>query len=272
MSNIEIATVGDNCIDRFLPPVGVSMVGGNAVNVAVHLSRLGHRVGYFGAVGTDRDGERMLACLAENGVVTDHVRVVAGGTAFTDIGSDANGERVMLFEDFGVCRGYRPFPREVERLCSLRHVHIGWLDDGGWLKRRLAAAGVSVSQDLSVNADPADIGAASLAIGFASETGPADAAERLLERMLRDGARIAVVTRGPAGSIAGSGAERAQTDAAPTQVIDTTGAGDTFIAGLISSHLKGRDLRACLEAARNAAAATCTHFGGFPQVPLPLAR
>jgi fructoselysine 6-kinase len=96
--------------------------------------------------------------LVENGVVTDHVRVVAGGTAFTDIGSDANGERVMLFEDFGVCRGYRPCPREVERLCSLRHVHIGWLDDGGWLKRRLAAAGVSVSQDLSVNAGPADIG------------------------------------------------------------------------------------------------------------------
>ena len=37
-----------------LPPVGLSTVGGNAVNVAVHLARLGRAVAYLGAVGAGR--------------------------------------------------------------------------------------------------------------------------------------------------------------------------------------------------------------------------
>ena len=71
MDGFDVATVGDNCIDRYLPPVGVSTVGGNAVNVAVHIRRRGHRVVYLGAVGDDANGERLLACLDQDGVETD---------------------------------------------------------------------------------------------------------------------------------------------------------------------------------------------------------
>ena len=56
MGRFEVATVGDNCIDRYLPPIALATVGGNAVNVAVHLRRLGRRTAYFGAVGEDREG------------------------------------------------------------------------------------------------------------------------------------------------------------------------------------------------------------------------
>ena len=41
MHGFDVATVGDNCIDRYGPPLGLSLVGGNAVNVAVQLARLG---------------------------------------------------------------------------------------------------------------------------------------------------------------------------------------------------------------------------------------
>ena len=40
----DIAAIGDNCIDRFLPPVDDCLVGGNAVNVAVQLALLKERV------------------------------------------------------------------------------------------------------------------------------------------------------------------------------------------------------------------------------------
>ena len=30
MSGFEVATVGDNCVDKFLPPVGLAAIGGNA--------------------------------------------------------------------------------------------------------------------------------------------------------------------------------------------------------------------------------------------------
>jgi fructoselysine 6-kinase len=183
-TRFDVATVGDNCIDRYQPPIGLSAVGGNALNVAVHLRRLGHSVGYFGRVGTDEHGKRVLATLAENGVATQHVRIGAGPTAYTDIGADPSGDRIMVFEEFGACRGYRPDDKEVAALRSMRHVHIGWLDDGGALKQALTAAGVPVSQDLSVNAEADSITAQSLAIAFDSAGSSRKTAGNLLGRML----------------------------------------------------------------------------------------
>lgn len=265
MQQFEIATVGDNCVDKFLPPVGVAAIGGNAVNVAVHLHRQGLATAYFGAVGKDLDGERMLDCFQKNGLVTDHVQVNDGTTAYTDIDVDMNGDRVFVFEEFGVCRPYRPSDDDVEVLLSMRHVHIGWFDDGGALKRRLAAAGVSVSQDITVNP-----GADGLSIAFASAGAGPDAALDLANTLLAEGARLAVVTRGAEGSLATDGTMVAETGIIPVEVSDTTGAGDTFIAGFIAARLAGKDMKACLEAGRDAAAVTCTHFGGFPQESIRL--
>ena len=271
MERLRIATVGDNCIDRYLAPVGLSTVGGNAVNVAVQLTRLGQDVAYFGAVGDDAEGRRLLACLRENGLRTEPVRTAAGRTAYTDIGSDPSGDRIMLFEEFGVCRGYRPDAPEIEILSRMRHVHIGWLADGGELKRTLTAAGVGVSQDLSVNAVAENVRPEGLSIAFASAEGSRRRGEALLEQLLVAGARVAVVTCGADGSMASDGTHRAEADVAPAALIDTLGAGDTFIAGFIAAHLQGRSLAACLEMGRDAAAVTCTQLGGFPQTPVPTA-
>src|SRR5690606_38296222 len=127
--------VGDNCVDRFLPPVGLSLIGGNAVNVAVQLARLGLDSAYFGAVGRDTDGFRTRDLMAENGVHVDHMQFRDAVTAYTEIESLPNGDRVFAFEEFGACRGYRPDEADVAVLLGMRHVHIGWLDDGGALRR-----------------------------------------------------------------------------------------------------------------------------------------
>jgi len=265
MSGFEIATVGDNCIDRYLP-LRQSAVGGNAVNVAVQLRRLGREVGYFGAVGDDADGRRVLACLEARGVDTGRVLVRPGRTAVTDLDIDAAGDRIIAFEDFGACAGYRPPEADRARLRRMRHVHLGWLDDGGALRRELAAAGVSVSQDLAVNP-----GAEGLAIAFGSAGESRERARQIAREFLDQGARIAVVTCGARGSVAVDAAAMVEADAAPVEVVDTTGAGDTFIAAFIDAHLAGHGLSACLEAARHAAALTCRHVGGFAQPLQPLA-
>ena len=270
MSTFTFAAVGDNCIDRYMPPVGLSLVGGNAVNVGVQLSRLGHKVAYFGAVGNDDDGRRMLACFRENGLVTDHIQILDGVTAYTNIEVDETGDRTIGFEEFGVCKGYRPSSADLDVLLTMRHVHIGWLDDGGALKRTLQAAGVSVSQDISVNADPNNLGVEGLSIAFASAGADRARAETMLDALLRGGAKLAVVTCGSLGSMASDGTRHAQTSIREVEVVDTTGAGDSFIAGFIAAHAAGRSLSTCLESGRDVAAATCQHVGGFPQEPLRL--
>lgn len=270
MRTLRFAAVGDNCIDRFRPPVGRSLVGGNAVNVAVQLSRLGHASAYFGAVGADAAGRRTRDLLAANGVDVAHLRTRPGVTAHTEIDVLPSGERVFAFEDFGACAGYAPGPEDVAALKAMDHVHIGWLDDGGALRRTLAGAGVSVSQDLSVNAGPAHLGTDGLAIAFASAGDDVAKAEAMLARLLAAGVPLAVVTCGAKGAIAGDGRERRSVGIRPVEVVDTTGAGDSFIAGFLAAHVAGRPLAGCLAAGRDAAALACTHVGGFPQAPQPL--
>ena len=269
MSAFEVAAVGDNCIDRYGPPLSKSFVGGNAVNVAIHLASRRPVVAYFGAVGDDADGRRVLSALRERRVVVDNVKVrPTAVTAYTNVEFDAAGERFFAFEEFGACRGYRPSTDDLVILRRLRHVHLGWLDDGGELKRALLSAGVGVSQDLSVNAAAVDVRADGLSIAFASADTQTQA-EAMLAAMLAAGASVAVVTMGRLGSLASDGPTIVKADALPVVPVDTTGAGDTFIAAFIDARLAGRDLQAALHAGRSTAVKTCLHYGGFPQESVP---
>ncbi|MBZ7925448.1 fructoselysine 6-kinase [Ensifer adhaerens] len=267
MTTFRLAAVGDNCIDRFQAPVSEAYVGGNAINVAVQWALLGHQSHYFGAVGGDRDGAQVRQLLEQNGVRLAGLKERDVNTAYTDIGITPEGERVFLYENFGACAGYRPDAGDLALLKTMDHVHIGWLDDGGALRRALATAGVSVSQDMSVNAAPANLGVEGLSIAFGSGSDGDQDAERLAGDFLARGAGLAVVTRGALGSLASNGAELVSTGSRPVDVVDTTGAGDSFIAGFILAQLQGRPLVERLEAGRDLAARTCTHVGGFPQQP-----
>jgi fructoselysine 6-kinase len=91
-----------------------------------------------------------------------------------------------------------------------------------------------------------------------------------LERLLCDGVPLAVVTRGSRGSVASNGRERFEAGIHPVEVVDTTGAGDSFIAGFLAARIAGKPLPDCLAAGRDQAALTCTHVGGFPQAAQPL--
>lgn len=263
----HFATVGDNCIDRYLPPVGDCLVGGNAVNVAVQLARLARPTSYFGAVGTDAAGQAVRNALRANGVDTEGLRSAAGClTARTDIETLPDGDRRFVFESFGACSAYCPDGQDLRRLRNMSHVHVGWLRGAMSLRRALAGTGVVLAQDLSVNNAPEDLDPAGLDIAFGSSD--PDRAEAESTSFLARGARLAVVTLGAAGSIATTGSEMARMAAVATSVVDTTGAGDAFIAGFLDAYAKGLKLKDCLASGAECGAEACRHRGGFPQLAL----
>lgn len=262
---LRFATIGDNCIDRYLP-LGQAAVGGNALNVAVQLARAGEDCSYFGAVGPDQAGGWTRDALVDNAVSARHLQELDAPTAYTDIDMDAAGERIIAFEDFGATAVYRPTPSDIAALAAMDHVHIGWFRGAAALRAALAGSGVSFSQDVAVNPD-----ASGLEVGFDS-VGPSEVQARAaLQRLLDQGCKVAVVTCGAMGSMAGDGGDVVTTGIlALPSVIDTTGAGDTFIAGFLTAWKRGRPLAACLATGRDAAAGTCGHVGGFPQRLRPL--
>lgn len=257
---LRFAALGDNCIDRYLP-LQKAAVGGNAVNVAVQLARAGEEASYFGAVGRDEAGRWTRQALIENHVSAAGLHELDAPTAYTDLDVDAAGERFIAFEDFGASAVYAPTPADLHQLAQMSHVHIGWFKGAAALRHALGGSPVTFSQDVAVNPD-----AAGLDIGFDS-VGPSEPLARAaLQRLRATGCRVAVVTCGAMGSMATDGRDVVTTGSrALSSVVDTTGAGDTFIAGFLSAWKRGQPLAACLAAGRDAAAVTCGHVGGFPQ-------
>jgi fructoselysine 6-kinase len=267
----RLATVGDNCIDvlRYADGRVVRRLGGNAVNVAVQAVRAGAEVEYFGAVGDDVNGQFTLSVLAAQGVDIDGAVVRSAPTSVTEIDVRPDGERILAREDFGACRGYVPLPSDLERILRADHVHIGWLDDGGALRRALAQRGRPVSQDLSVNAHSRDLGVEGLTIAFGSLAGPPAPAEALARDWLARGVAVAVVTRGPEGATVVTREGVWHVPAEPVEPVDTTGAGDSFIAAFLLARLGGAAPEQAARAGVRAARLTCLHEGGFPQDDAP---
>lgn len=261
---LRLASVGDNCVD-LLRPSGRRFIGGNAVNVAVQFARLGGRSTYFGAVGADENGKSTEAALRFNHVDVAHLVTRSLATARTDIDVLEGGERRIAFEDFGACAGYAPGDEAFCAILECNHVHIGWLDDAGALRRRLIAAGRSVSQDITVNASPENLGVEGLSIAFAAIQGDHAAATRLAASLFDSGARGVVVTRGEHGSSLFLDGEAVEVPARSISPVDTTGAGDSYIAAFLHARLSGEALADAGGKAAAWAAMTCLHEGGFPQ-------
>jgi sugar/nucleoside kinase (ribokinase family) len=80
---------------------------------------------------------------------------------------------------------------------------------------------------------------------------------------------LLVVTRGEHGAIALRGDERASVKAEPvTQLVDTTGAGDLFAAGVLAGLSEGRSLEHCLTMGAVCAAEVISHYGARPEADL----
>jgi sugar/nucleoside kinase (ribokinase family) len=76
---------------------------------------------------------------------------------------------------------------------------------------------------------------------------------------------LVVVKRGAAGCEAAAGEKRWRAPAPPVEAIDTTGAGDAFVAAFLAARLAGADIQAALERATAAGALASTTVGGRPK-------
>lgn len=270
MAQTRVAAVGDNCIDVYLGRDARSAVGGNALNVAVSLARLGISADYMGEIGDDPSGRRVLVAAADAGVGVGRVHVVPGATwqAFILVG-EAGVARVD-HEDPGACGPYAVSEDEIAFLSSFDHVHMANLADPAAVIDALDAQGVSTSYDYGKAATWGSEGLPRIV--FASADGP-DAQPRSIEtarHACARGADLVIVTLGGAGSVAFDGQRVHVQPAQAITPVDTLGAGDSYIAAFLASRLGGASLDAAMATASAAASATCLHWAAWPQPAQPV--
>jgi fructoselysine 6-kinase len=259
---LVVAAVGDNTIDRYLRPGGAEFVGGNALNVAVQLSTHGIGAEYFGAIGDDADGATIETVARAQGLGLRGLARRPGTSAVTEIRVLPNGDRVFEREDFGVTADYYPDAAALTRIASADWIHIGMLPRAAELVADIAQIrpGAPISQDCAVSA-----GYGGLQVAFCSAGESLESARRLADAAISGGAAVTVVTRAAAGVIAFDGRTWWEQPAVPITVVDTTGAGDSLIAGFIEASVRGDGPEGAIRRGTEWAARTCQHRAGFPQ-------
>ena len=93
MKKIRIAAAGDNCMDVY-DKENKAFPGGNPVNVAVYVARLGGEAAYIGPVGTDAYGKQMMDAIQGKGVDVSRMKILEGTTAVTHV-EIVDGDRVL---------------------------------------------------------------------------------------------------------------------------------------------------------------------------------
>ncbi len=309
-----IVCFGEALIDFFAQPAAtpdsprtfVQHAGGAPANVAVGAARLGAPAQFVGALGADMFGDFLLESLHAAGVRTDHtVRTDAARTALAFVAIDHEGERSFSF--------YRPPAADLlfraedfhaDGFAGAGAFHVcsnsltGEPAAGATLQgMRLArAAGVLVSMDLNLrpmlwpqDADPRPLLWQALlqadVVKLARnelEYLAADTDEgSVLKRLLQGGVRWVVVTDGAQPIHWYSAEGEGELRSPRVKAIDTTAAGDAFVAGLLfhlvqagidaaqlAGFLRDRDaIESALRFAASVGAIAVTRHGAFAAMP-----
>lgn len=217
-------------------------LGGGAANTGVALAHAGHDVVILSAVGEDSAGDWILDQLGDTGCDASAIVRTAGPSTRSFIMIDGKGERTVV--NLG---------RAIERAAPERLLDIP--ADCVYVRSRAPGiAGIlraKMSSSLMVVHVPPlgdDVRPGHVIVTSRSDIDDAVAAApfEFGRRTAGDDLRWIVVTEGARGATA-YGPDRAVFRAPPrVDPVDTTGAGDSFTAGLIHSLVRGLDIEAAL--------------------------
>jgi len=246
-----ILVVGEAIVDVVERPDGsrTEHAGGSPANVAVGLGRLGLDVMLATAIGDDAYGTMIEAHLTSSGVkLSDGSRRVGlTSSAIAHLAPDGSATY-----DFEVTWD----PGLISAPDGVSAVHTGSIaatlepgaDDVEMLLRELAPTAI-VSLDPNIRPDLLPdhedvarrierlVGLADV-VKVSDEDlawlGSDEPGDRVAEQWLEAGPAIVVITRGAEGSTAFSRSGRIDVSTTPTTVVDTVGAGDSYMSGMLA--------------------------------------
>jgi sugar/nucleoside kinase (ribokinase family) len=287
-----ILVVGDVMTDVIVRPDGPvvrgsdrsarirPMPGGSGANQAAWLGFLGAGVAFAGRVGA-ADSRAQTALLLADGVVPRLTADPELPTGLLVTLLDPDGER-SFFSDRGantnLCRDDLP----DALLDGVRWLHVSGYSLFSDAPREAVLAlcaeaarrGVGVSVDACSSGFLREVGPARFLDWTAGATlfANADEAEALTgeTETARQFLALAghyptvVLKRGAGGAMAARGGMAEAAPAPVVAAVDTTGAGDAFLAGFLHAQLSGATLGACLRAGVALGARAATVLGGRP--------
>ena len=285
-------------------PGFIKAPGGAPANVAVAVQCLGLSAGFAGKVGDDPFGVYLRQSLEADGVDTRFLRVdpqARTTMVFVAVWQDGHKD-LCFYRNPGADMRLAPDDIGPELLEGVRCFHYGsisFIDEPAASAQRKAiqmarAGGLMISYDPNYRPTlwpSVEQAQAVIRDGFRTchlakisqeewqvATGHTDLRGGA-QAVLAQGVELLVISRGEQGAIATNGEYWIELAACPVQVVETTGAGDGFMAAMITRLLPERErcgslakvdvevVRQALRFATAVGALTCTRKGAIPALP-----
>lgn len=258
---MKIACIGDNCIDYY-QRINRKYPTGNVVDTAVNLIKLGASASVISTTGNDENGKWMLKTLVNEGVDISHLKVAQGATAITFM--DMNGhERIHGEYQEGVLQNIVFDEKDVAFASTHDLVHTALWGKAENILPAVKAKNIPVSFDYADRLyDPLiESTLPYVDYGFYSyHKGRDSYIESFLINKVERGMRVAVATFGEKGSLARDKEKFYEGPIYPATVVNTVGAGDSFIAGFLYALLMGRNTEEALDCGARIAAEVVAVF------------
>ena len=308
MSTIDLITCGELLVDfvALEPEVNLAeartferAAGGAPANVAVGLARFGHSVGFLGQVGDDDFGHFLAATLGDACVNVEGLHYsTEARTALAFVSRRANGERdFMFYRHPSADMLWQATERDLAIAAACQIFHFGSISlicepsrtstFAAINAAKRAGALISYDPNLRLPLWPSESAAREGTLDGIKQanivkmsreeliflTGGSNDLQAGAHSFWHDGLRLLVVTFGAKGCF---WLTRNGSDFVPgfaVTPVDTTGAGDAFMAGLLTGLLENdlsfapAQLQQAMRLANAAGALTVTHIGAIPSLP-----
>ena len=246
---MKVAEIGDNCIDLY-ERLGKKYPTGNVVDTGVNLKKLGIDVSIISTTGNDENGRWMIESLKKEGLDTSHLKVGDGPTAITYM--DMNGlDRVHGDYVEGVLENIEFDQEDISFACKHDLVHTALWGKAEKVLPAIAKQGIPIAFDYADRLDHPLVEETLpyVTYGFYSyHKGRDEYIENYLKDKVDRGMKIAIATFGEDGSLAYDGKDFYKGEIVPAKkVVNTVGAGDSFIAGFLYGILNKYDILECLK-------------------------
>jgi fructoselysine 6-kinase len=243
-------------LDKFYPT-------GNGVDFCIHLARLGIPASIVSVVGTDVYGSEMLKTLNQEGINTSHLHILDGDTCKMIMGMKEN-DRVHLKEIEGVMASFSLSEDDKNFIYQHDYLHTDLFGNILHSLPEFKNNNIKIIMDFSVFFDDPKFRASEsfpyVDFFFGSYQRKDVYIQEFMQRTWELGPKLVTITLGENGSISYDGSKFYEYGIFPVQVVNTVGAGDSYIAGFMYGVINNWSISECMKSGAELAAKVISKF------------
>lgn len=272
----HIAFIGDLTIDKYIQS-GDIRLGGAALNGAVWARKLGAKSSVVTTVGTDNPGKEMIKKLKKEHISKTHLQIKHGKTSSIEINIHDNGERSYGVWDPGTLASYHLRPKDALYLAQQNAVVVTIYPQFAHILQELKNVKTENNnpsplvvinfgdlkefhQDLTVVEEVLPYSDFCV---FGLDKDTDEGIINALKAMAKSGKTKILITLASYGSLVYDGSSTYIQSAKQVPVVDTTGAGDSFLSAFLVSFLSSCDIQKSLQAGTDLASNVIGRLGAY---------